>query len=60
MSIQNKQFTTNIQKRSFIKTLIFSLAFISFGGIGSLIKNFVLEKSEDKPSSGFGSNGYGM
>jgi hypothetical protein len=50
----------NKQKRSFLKTLILSFAFISFGGLGSFLKTTFLDSSNQKSKSGFGSNGYGM
>ena len=53
------QLTTNNQKRSFLKTLILSLAFVSFGGIGSFLNATFLNKPELTSKSGFGSNGYG-
>jgi hypothetical protein len=53
------QITTNNNKRSFLKTLALSFAFISFGGIGSLISGIFTNKQET-PKSGFGSNGYGL
>jgi hypothetical protein len=49
----------NTEKRSFLKTLVLSLAFISFGGLGSIIKSF-LTPNHEPPKSGFGSNGYGL
>jgi hypothetical protein len=59
MSNTNKTSTTNLNKRSFLKTLGVSLAFLSFGGLGSILNSF-LNKQQEVPKSGFGSNGYGM
>lgn len=61
MSILNQQISsTNLAKRSFLKTVTFSFVFIAFGGLGSLIKSFIFERSEKNPKTGFGSNGYGQ
>jgi hypothetical protein len=49
--------TINTTKRSFIKTLMLSLAFISFGGIGSILSGNLLGKPESK--TGYGSSRYG-
>jgi hypothetical protein len=50
----------NTQKRTFLKTLLFSLTFLSFGGIGSILSAILFEKPENNSKSGFGSNGYGL
>jgi hypothetical protein len=54
------QTQTNTQKRTFLKTLLFSLTFLSFGGIGSILNAILFEKPENNSKSGFGSNGYGL
>jgi hypothetical protein len=59
MSKINNTSTTNLNKRTFLKTLGISLAFLSFGGLGSILKTF-LTKQQEIPKSGFGSNGYGL
>ena len=59
MSSTSKQTITNNEKRSFLKTLLLSVAFVSFGGIGSFLNATFLNKSELTSKSGFGSNGYG-
>ena len=51
---------TNNQKRSFLKTLALSFAFISFGGVGSFLNTNFFNKPELSSKSGFGSNGYGQ
>jgi hypothetical protein len=51
--------TTNTNKRNFLKTLMMSFAFMSFGGLTSL---FTSPKSTKLGSTnnGFGGRGYGM
>jgi hypothetical protein len=53
------QTQTNNEKRSFLKTIMMSLAFVSFGGLGSIINSTVFNKPSNS-KSGFGSGGYGM
>jgi hypothetical protein len=59
MSNNNKIPQTNINKRAFLKTLGLSLAFLSFGGLGSILKSFLI-KEQEVPKSGYGSKGYGL
>jgi hypothetical protein len=59
MSNTNNTQSTNLNKRTFLKSLCLSLAFLSFGGFGSIINSFFTKKQE-APKSGFGSNGYGV
>lgn len=54
------QSQTNNEKRSFLKTLALSLAFISFGGIGSILNTNFLNKPKTTTTAGYGSSRYGV
>ena len=59
MSQTKIQNSTNTTKRSFLKTLALSFAFISFGGIGAILKSIFFDEQDTVSKTGFGSNGYG-
>jgi hypothetical protein len=59
MSLTQTQPIINNEKRSFIKTMLMSIAFIAFGGFGSFYNSSFLSKLNPNIKSGFGSNGYG-